>query len=120
MESQERASRKRKPVTTVDLRSTDDEDDSDFELGLLDDELSSDEDESAENESEDDDEGEERNISKEIHLNFIEPPLFTITVKAHYSAPGRPMCYFEILAKLMSIAHLFGVDSWTANALEMT
>jgi len=30
------------------------------------------------------------------------------------------MCYFEILAKLMSIAHLFGVDSWTANALEMT
>jgi len=63
MESQERASRKRKPVTTVDRSSTDDEDDSDFELGLLDDELSSDEDDSAENESDASDEevnGEDR------------------------------------------------------------
>jgi ribosome biogenesis protein ERB1 len=52
MEAEERASRKRKPATAVDSTSTDDEDDSDFELGLLDDELSSDEDDSAEYDSE--------------------------------------------------------------------
>ena len=58
MEAEERASRKRKPATLADSTSTDDEDDSDFELGLLDDELSSDEDDSAEYDSETSGEGE--------------------------------------------------------------
>lgn len=52
MEAEERASRKRKPVANdAESELTDDEDDSDFELGLLDAELSSDEDDSAELES---------------------------------------------------------------------
>jgi ribosome biogenesis protein ERB1 len=62
MEAEERASRKRKPVDKdTDPSSTDDEDDSDFELGLLDDELSSDEDDSAEFESSDEEDQEEDN-----------------------------------------------------------
>lgn len=52
MEAEERASRKRKPVAKdAESSSSYDEDHSDFELGLLDEELSSDEDDSEELES---------------------------------------------------------------------